>query len=62
MSVPDPDDARRDPFGEGAAAAKARRTRSLVIALALVGFVVLVFVVTMLKLGVNATHVVQQTS
>ncbi len=50
-----------DPFGEGAAAAKARRMRSLVIALGLVAFVILVFAVTMLKLAANATHAVPQT-
>ena len=50
-----------DPFNEGQQAAKARRTRSLVIALALVGFVVLVFLVTMVKLSANAAHLVPQT-
>ncbi len=50
-----------DPFNEGAEAAKARRMRSLVIALSLVGFVVLVFAVTMVRLAANATHVVPQT-
>ena len=57
MSTPSP----RDPFGEGAAAAKARRIRSFVIALALVAFVAIIFAVTMLKLAANATHVVPQT-
>ena len=40
-----------NPFGEPQAAAKARRSRNLAIALGLVAFVVLVFVVTLLKLG-----------
>jgi hypothetical protein len=41
---------RDNPFGESDAAAKARRQRSLAIALGLVAFVVLVFVVSLLKL------------
>lgn len=49
-----PASARRDPFREGPAAAKARRLRSLMIALALVAFVVLVFVTTILRLAQNA--------
>jgi hypothetical protein len=40
-----------DPFGEGPAAAKARRKRSLGIALALVAFVVIVFIVSIIKLA-----------
>lgn len=43
----------RDPFREGPEAAKARRGRSIAIALALVGFVILVFVITMVRLGLN---------
>ncbi len=39
----------KDPFGEGPAAAKARRMRSLGIALALVAFVVVVFIVSIIK-------------
>ncbi len=50
-----------DPFGEGQAAAKARRMRSVMIALALAAFVLIVFAVTMLKLVGNAAHVVPQT-
>ena len=41
----------KDPFGEGQAAAKARRMRSLGIALALVAFVAVVFVVSIIKLA-----------
>jgi hypothetical protein len=41
----------KDPFGEGTAAARARRLRSLGIALALVAFVAVVFVVSMIKLA-----------
>jgi hypothetical protein len=44
---------RQDPFGEGPEAAKARRNRSLAIAAALVAFIVIVFVVTLLKLSGN---------
>jgi hypothetical protein len=43
-----------DPFEEGPDAAKARRRRSLVIALALGVFVILVFVVTIVRLKGNA--------
>lgn len=46
-----PTGSRADPFREGAAAAKARRVRSLVIALALVAFVILVFVTTIIRLA-----------
>lgn len=51
----------QDPFGEGQAAAKARRMRSVMIAVALIAFVILVFVVTLLKLSGNALHAVPQT-
>jgi hypothetical protein len=61
MNELDPDARRRDPFNEGEQAARARKMRSVMIALALVAFVVVVFAVTMIKLGVNATHVVPQT-
>jgi hypothetical protein len=40
-----------DPFGEGVQAAAARRKRSLAIALALVGFVALIFIVTLIRLS-----------
>ena len=40
----------KNPFGESEAASKARRQRSLAIALGLVAFVVLVFVISLLKL------------
>jgi hypothetical protein len=43
----------QDPFGEGPEAAKARRSRSLAIALGLMAFIALVFVVTMIKLSGN---------
>lgn len=45
-----------DPFHEGPPAARARRTRSLVIALCLIVFVVLIFVITIAKLGANLHH------
>jgi len=57
LTDPDPD----DPFAEGLAAAKARRLRSAMIAVALVAFVIVVFAVTLLKLTANAAHVVPQT-
>jgi t-SNARE complex subunit (syntaxin) len=41
------------PFGEGPDAAKARKRRSLMIALSLIAFIVLVFVVTIVRLGGN---------
>ena len=41
----------KDPFGEGPAAARARRLRSLGIALALVAFIAIVFVVSMIKIA-----------
>lgn len=44
---------RQDPFGEGPEAAKARRSRSLAIAVALAAFIAVVFVVTLLKLSGN---------
>lgn len=50
-----------DPFNEGANAARARRMRSIMMALALVGFVALIFIVTMVRLHANAQHVVPQT-
>ena len=40
-----------DPFGEGPAGARARRMRSLGIALALIAFIAIVFVVTLIKLA-----------
>ena len=61
MSQLDPDALKRDPFNEGLPAARARRMRSLMIALALVAFIVLIFAVTIIKLAANAHHVVQQT-
>ena len=43
----------KDPYREGPEAAKARSRRNIFLALALVAFVVLVFVVTILKLSGN---------
>ena len=43
-----------DPFREGPGAAEARRKRSLAIALGLVGFILLVFAVTLVQFGRNA--------
>ena len=57
--IPDPmDDGPRildpkNPFGESAASAKARQRRNLVLALGLVAFVILIFVVTLVKLKGN---------
>lgn len=62
MSLSDEKAPPRDPFNEGDAAARARRQRSLMIALGLIAFVVLIFVVTLIKLGANLPHVVPQTS
>ena len=43
----------KDPFGEGPEAARARRLRSMAIALGLCAFIALVFVVTLVKLSGN---------
>jgi flagellar basal body-associated protein FliL len=59
--VPVSEPQAQDPYGEGAVAAKARRMRSIMIAVALVAFVIVVFAVTMLKLSANALHAVPQT-
>jgi hypothetical protein len=40
-----------NPFGEDPAAAKARRARNVFIALSLAAFVILVFVITVIKKG-----------
>lgn len=53
MSEPDTRTRLRDPFREGDRAARSRRLRSLGIALALVGFCVLIFLVTMARIGAN---------
>jgi len=45
--------AKPNPFGESQAAASARRRRSLFLALGLVAFVILIFVVTLVKLKGN---------
>ena len=42
-----------NPFGESDAAAKARRRRSLFLAVGLVAFVIVIFVVTIVKLKGN---------
>ena len=43
----------KNPFGESDAAAKARRRRNVVLALGLIAFVILIFVVTLVKLKGN---------
>ena len=53
LDLPAPTGSARDPFHEGQAAAKARRMRSLAIALALIAFVVLVFTSTVIRLASN---------
>jgi hypothetical protein len=40
-----------DPFHEGPEAAKARRGRSIAIAVSLAAFVIIVFVITLIKKG-----------
>ncbi len=45
-----------DPFDEGAAAARARRLRSIMIAGALLVFVALIFLVTVAKLQQHVGH------
>ncbi len=50
----------RDPFNEGPEGAKARRKRSIGIALLLVGFVVLLFSVTMVRYDQNRDAARQQ--
>lgn len=52
---------QQDPFHEGLAAAKARRTRSLAIALGLIFFVLLIFAVSILRLSQNAHLAAQAT-
>jgi hypothetical protein len=42
-----------NPFGESDVAAKARRRRSLFLALGLLAFVILIFIVTLVKLKGN---------
>jgi hypothetical protein len=54
LEAPRPKGPRDDPFAEGPEAARARRLRSLVIAVALLAFVALVFVTSILKLAQNA--------
>lgn len=46
-----------NPFGENEQAAKARRGRSLFMAVALLALVGLIFVVTIAKLAANAGHI-----
>jgi hypothetical protein len=45
--------ANPNPYGESPAAAKARRRRSVFLAVGLVAFVILIFVVTLVKLKGN---------
>jgi hypothetical protein len=45
-----------DPGREDEAAAKARRGRNLAIALGLVAFVILVYAVTVVKMGANVAN------
>ncbi len=49
-------DRRADPFAEGAEAARARKLRSVALAVGLVAFVVLIFAVTVIRLGAAAPH------
>jgi hypothetical protein len=44
---------RRDPFHEGEAGARARKFRSIAMAVGLLIFVVLIFVVTLVRIGAN---------
>lgn len=62
MSGSNLDNTQGDPFNEGEPASRARKQRSLMIALGLIAFVVLIFVVTLIKLSANLPHVVPQTS
>jgi hypothetical protein len=43
----------KNPFGESEAAAKARRRRNVVLAVGLIAFVILIFVITLVKLKGN---------
>jgi hypothetical protein len=45
-----------DPYNEGPDAKKARGRRNLMLAAALVAFVIIVFVVTIVRLGGNVGH------
>jgi len=45
-----------DPNDEGPAAAKARRGRNLLLALSLVAFVIIVFIITIAKISANTGH------
>jgi hypothetical protein len=47
---------RRDPFNEGEAAARARKFRSIAMAVGLLVFVALVFVVTLVRIGANVAN------
>jgi hypothetical protein len=47
------DPVRPNPLGDNAAEAKARRGRNIALALGLVLFVILIFVVTIVRLGGN---------
>ena len=43
-------------FNESPEAARARRRRNIAMALGLVGFVILIFIVTIARLGGNVAH------
>ena len=45
-----------DPNSEGPRAAAARRWRNIALAVALAAFVILVFIVTLVRLGGHAVH------
>ena len=45
-----------DPFNEGPEAARARRGRNWLLAAALLGFVVVVFIVSVAKISANVGH------
>lgn len=47
---------KSDPFQEGAEAARSRKLRSVALAVGLVAFVVLIFAVTVIRLGAVGPH------
>ena len=49
-------DAKADPFKEGPEAARSRKLRSIALAAGLVAFVVLIFAVTVIRLGAAGPH------
>ena len=60
LDVPPPTGSRNDPFREGPAAARARRGRNIAIAVALLVFVALVFVNTIIRLSSNIRESARQ--